>query len=153
MRRTSGLVWLYLTGVKLFGCACPVGWRGRTVSSWSCFGAVQWVAAQAGLQPPLGCQRGLTQSAISTQLGQAHVHAWKAQAGTDDICRLHACSSDGADTVLNLTPSHTLGTNLSKDDFLTCVGSRLGVDVCFGSPAWLVVMLWPSCATLSGTCW
>lgn len=114
----------------------PAQWDGADAQSHLglALGRCNGLLQVAGLQPPLGNQpdRSLTQSAISKQLGKAHVHAWKAQAGTDDICRLHACSGDGAEVVLNLTPSHTLDTNLSKDDFLTCLGGRLGVDVCFG---------------------
>ena len=36
---------------------------------------------------------------------------------------------------MNLVPSRILDTNLSKDDFLTCVGGRLGVDICIGGGA------------------
>lgn len=61
--------------------------------------------------------------------------AWKTAAGTDDICRLHACAAESGETVLNLVPSRILDTNLSKDDFLTCLGGRLGVDMCIGGGA------------------
>lgn len=67
--------------------------------------------------------------------GPAQVSAWKVDAGADDLCRLNAFSAAGAETVLHLPPSHTLDTNLSKDDFLLCVGGRLGVDVCAGGGA------------------
>ena len=112
----------------------PAAWDGLDGGSElglaiaRCNGLLQ----QAGLQPPLGDQpdRSLSQPAISHRLREVHVLAWKAAAGTDDVCRLHACSAES--TVLNLVPSRVLDTNLSKDDFLTCLGGRLGVDVCLG---------------------
>ena len=64
--------------------------------------------------------------------------AWKSAAGTDDICRLKTSSPESADTVLNLVPSGILDTNLTKDDFLTCLGGRrgrLGFDMCIGGGA------------------
>ena len=95
------------------------------------------VLQQAGLPHKLGSQPmcSLTQSTISRHLGPAQVSAWKVDAGADDLCRLHTFSADGAGTVLHLPPSHTLDTNLSKDDFHLCVGGRLGVDVCAGGGA------------------
>ncbi|CAK9062512.1 unnamed protein product [Durusdinium trenchii] len=117
----------------------PAAWDGLDGGSElglaiaRCNGLLQ----QAGLQPPLGDQpdRSLSQPAISHRLREVHVLAWKAAAGTDDVCRLHACSADSAETVLNLVPSRILDTNLSKDDFLTCLGGRLGVDMCLGGGA------------------
>eukprot|EP00438_Fugacium_kawagutii_P010523 Skav214520 [mRNA] locus=scaffold410:228880:231177:- [translate_table: standard] len=117
----------------------PAAWEGPDATTdlglaiARCNGLLQ----QAGLQPPLGDQpeRSLSQSAISRRLREAHLLAWKTAAGTDDVCRLHACSAESAETVLNLVPSRILDTNLSKDDFLTCLGGRLGVDMCIGGGA------------------
>ena len=121
------------------GLWTPAAWEGSATTTdlglalARCNGQLQ----QAGLQPSLGDQpeRSLSQSAISRRLREVHVLAWKTAAGTDDICCLHACSAESADTVLNLVPSSILDTNLSKDDFLTCLGGRLGVDMCNGGGA------------------
>ena len=94
------------------------------------------ILQHAGLQPPLGDwpDRSLSQSAISRRRWEAHTLACKSAAGTDDICRLNASSPESADTVLNLVPSGILDTNLTKDDFLTCLGGRLGACRFCGLP-------------------
>ena len=117
----------------------PANWDGSDGATdlGSAIARCNGLLHQAGLQPPLGDQpdRSLSQSAISHRLRLAHTLAWKTAAGTDDVCRLHACSAESAETVLNLVPSRILDTNLSKDDFLTCLGGRLGVDMCIGGGA------------------
>ena len=47
----------------------------------------------------------------------------------DDVCRRHAAPAAGAAQLWELTPSLTLDTSLSRDDFVTAVRFRLGVDV------------------------
>ena len=114
-------------------------WTGGDVASdlGQALARCNGVLQAAGLQPLLGSHpdNHLTQSAIARRLRPAHLKDWRAGAGTDDLCRLHACSAASAETVLNLTPSHILDTNLTKDDFLTMLGGRLGVDVCLGGGA------------------
>ncbi|CAE8614264.1 unnamed protein product [Polarella glacialis] len=82
-----------------------------------------------------GDAREMTQSQVSNVIGLARVKAWRAVATPDSACNLNAFSAPLAGKALGITPSKTLDKHLSKNEFVTEVAARLGVDVCEGGHA------------------